>query len=262
MLLKPRVFLHLLFNRGSPPRHADPKLAAASAEREGSNRNDGAKPTGAKNRREAVHGYLVRLLSLAVLAEVVVRLAAGPFSPGDAVLTTARVVSELLAQLSVSTLLALVILRIREWWTPARWGLYEPSFPLRQVHGDGRQLAFLPALVPLVLLYTTLLPLLLQLALSIWANASYHPHPAAPSSPLSLADALPAFVPRTFTENLESVWNGSNKIWLGTRLLGGMSAGFGLRVLLPTRPVETTSIVLAGWGAALAVSSLWDSAQS
>ncbi|OCF42645.1 hypothetical protein I317_03504 [Kwoniella heveanensis CBS 569] len=40
--------------------------------------------------------------------------------------------------------------------------------------------------------------------------------------------------------------------WAGTRLLGGMSAGFGLRVLLPTQPWETTLIILAGWvGAAL-----------
>jgi hypothetical protein len=42
----------------------------------------------------------------------------------------------------------------------------------------------------------------------------------------------------------------SDPVWAGTRLLGGMSAGFGLRVLLPTRPWETTAIVLAGWSAA------------
>jgi hypothetical protein len=49
---------------------------------------------------------------------------------------------------------------------------------------------------------------------------------------------------------LADVWSKADRLWLGTRLLGGMSAGFGLRVLLPTRPWETTAIVLAGWAAA------------
>lgn len=49
---------------------------------------------------------------------------------------------------------------------------------------------------------------------------------------------------------LEALWDHADRVWAGTRLLGGMSAGFGLRILLPTRPWETTGIVLAGWGAA------------
>lgn len=50
--------------------------------------------------------------------------------------------------------------------------------------------------------------------------------------------------------DMVDLWNRTDLIWAGTRLLGGMSAAFGLRVILPTRPIETTMIVLAGWTAA------------
>lgn len=49
---------------------------------------------------------------------------------------------------------------------------------------------------------------------------------------------------------MSEAWARGDRIWAGTRLLGGMSAGYGLRVLLPTKPWETTLIVLAGWMAA------------
>jgi hypothetical protein len=39
-------------------------------------------------------------------------------------------------------------------------------------------------------------------------------------------------------------------------LLGGMAAGFGLRVILPTRPWETMGIVLAGWAAGAGVNRI------
>ena len=48
-------------------------------------------------------------------------------------------------------------------------------------------------------------------------------------------------------QELWITWSSADRIWIGTRLLGGMSAGFGLRVLLPTSPAETIGAVLAGW---------------
>lgn len=143
---------------------------------------------------------------------------------------------------------------------------------------DGRRIGFLPSLIPLVLLYTALLPLLLQLGLSVWATTSSPyapPSPSAsPSSPdvdsdptsaplmATLSAVIPGLeklVPDALVQTLdhfEAAWAASNKLWLGTRLLGGMSAGFGLRVLLPTPPMLTTGVVLAGWGAALGVGVL------
>ena len=109
-------------------------------------------------------------------------------------------------------------------------------------------------MISLTLLYTTLLPLALQLVLSIW-----YTHDASNRSTYSYA--VPTFInsllPRHLANSIDGmitemlhVWGRTDRIWAGTKLLGGMSAGFGLRVILPTRPWETTAIVLAGWGAA------------
>ncbi|WVQ95784.1 hypothetical protein IAU59_002883 [Kwoniella sp. CBS 9459] len=153
---------------------------------------------------------------------------------------------------------------------------------------DGRRENFLPSLIPLTILYTSLLPLLLQLFLSIWHipsapsssfhSSSIHVPLKVDSSEHTILSTIASVlssssIPATLTNNIPSnvitelqaihlalshffealrsektyTWT-----WAGTRLLGGMSAGFGLRVLLPTRPWETTAIILAGWvGAAL-----------
>jgi len=111
-------------------------------------------------------------------------------------------------------------------------------------------------MISLTLFYTTLLPLILQLVLSIWythepPNANTHPfdlwHPGSLAGLVSddMAESL-----CTFVNEAASMWQRTDRIWAGTKLLGGMSAGFGLRVVLPTKPWETTAIVLAGWGAA------------
>lgn len=332
VLLKPRVFLHLLFNRGSPPRKAgepakakppqqtptadlsppgteagereravgaEPEAMAdhaadveglqAEGEAEGREGREGAqaevvaRPAEAEPRRtvepraEAVHAYLVRLFTVTVLAEVAVRLASSSLISFSLLFSTAcRVALELGAQLATSTLLALVLLRVMEWYQPKAWGLYEPGLASTSSEAevgeqkaeteqkDGRQRGFLPALIPLVLLYTTLLPLLLQLGLSVWSTAASPNSPQPSSTPLSesfgaVAPWIVKLIPADVAEQVDRAWASSNKLWLGTRLLGGMSAGFGLRVLLPTPPLLTTAVVLAGWGAALGVGSLFDS---
>jgi hypothetical protein len=109
-------------------------------------------------------------------------------------------------------------------------------------------------MIPLILLYTTFLPLALQLILSIW----YTPDSSNVSTPfIRLPSILTQHVSEEILATVQdalqdamTVWNQTDRIWAGTKLLGGMSAGFGLRVILPTRPWETTAIVLAGWGAA------------
>ena len=113
-------------------------------------------------------------------------------------------------------------------------------------------------MISLTLFYTTLLPLILQLVLSIW----YTREPLYPDSQLHVLDLknlnfLAALVSDdmaeslcTFVNEVAGMWQRTDRIWAGTKLLGGMSAGFGLRVILPTKPWETTAIVLAGWGAA------------
>lgn len=116
------------------------------------------------------------------------------------------------------------------------------------------RLTLRPSMISLTLLYTTLLPLALQLVLSIWyTHDTSAKSPASNSTPVFIYNLFPRHLAKsiddTITETLR-VWERTDRIWAGTKLLGGMSAGFGLRVILPTRPWETTAIVLAGWGAA------------
>jgi hypothetical protein len=115
-------------------------------------------------------------------------------------------------------------------------------------------------MIPLTLLYTTLLPLALQLVLSIWFT-----HQSTTSSqskfglPSLVADNVPPDLLASIYGALQDakvMWDRTDRVWAGTKLLGGMSAGFGLRVILPTRPWETTAIVLAGWAAASMVARL------
>jgi hypothetical protein len=118
-------------------------------------------------------------------------------------------------------------------------------------------------MISLTLLYTTLLPLALQLVLSIWYTYDISDKSAYNyTTPTFIHNRMPhhlaSSIEGTITEMLR-VWGRTDRIWAGTKLLGSMSAGFGLRVILPTRPWETTAIVLAGWGAASMVGRIMES---
>lgn len=271
VLLKPRVFLHLLFNRGSPP--------ATSGGTEVVKDKDGdsvLQRNEVHDRKARVNADLVSLTAATIAAEVAVRVVPALHSLDFAqsitlaLLTTVRVGMELAAQLGASTLLALVILRLKGWY-PFTGKQSTKEDDGTEAMRDGRQESFLPALIPLTLVYTALLPLLLQLALGIW----YPPHPSIHESPqatgtfLSPLALIPEFILARLPDSVATtladittgasdVWADADRVWAGTRLLGGMSAGFGLRVLLPTRPYQTTTIVLAGWGAAVGAGRLFD----
>ncbi|KAL7425190.1 sterol homeostasis protein [Cryptotrichosporon argae] len=276
VLLKPRVYLHLLFNRDSARLDAD---AAVTEQAQAT-----ATATATAGRRDThVHAQLARLALAAVAAESAVRLLPHVTARGlcaDAATvarTVAAVGAETAAQLATTTLLALAVLRAQGWW-PAR-----KRFAFR----DGRQENFVPALIPLTLLYSTLVPLVLQLALAIWYTPAspLEPAPSLASPfadftasplralrhlsrcaldqprvravlvPLSPHLAQLAEAARSIQHDVATAlaeWAASDRAWAwaGTRLLGGMASGFGLRVLLPTPPVVTTALVLAGWAAA------------
>lgn len=141
-------------------------------------------------------------------------------------------------------------------YTTVRNGRWETGqLPVRPCPCDYPGLTIpSPLLVTLTLLYTSLLPLLLQLFLSIWYTQDRIPSSSA--TLINVSTALPGWLVNhlpwlvQYEAIVNDLWYSVDRIWAGTKLLGGMSAGFGLRVLLPTRPYETTTIVLAGWLAA------------
>ncbi|ORY34685.1 Arv1-like family-domain-containing protein [Naematelia encephala] len=240
VLLKSRVYLHLLFNRGAPPLETTvPDIDFNT------------------KRRSDVWTDMIMLSAMAVIAETTLRILASTSIPEAAISessilrTTVLVVLELLAQHLTTTLLTLVVLRVKGWYPSSTTTTTSKTT-------DGRQINFLPALIPLTLLYSSLLPLLLQLFLMIY----YRP-PTTSIRSVPSPQAMALFPPFAQELVLEATrfWNGTDRLRAGTRLLGGMSSGFGLRVLLPTKPWETTVIVLAGWVAAAglgnAVQSMW-----
>ena len=118
-------------------------------------------------------------------------------------------------------------------------------------------------MISLTLLYSTILPLLLQLILGIWQTTNNPLDQLNPPIGLSPVSYLLNYLPESsrgpllaMAHDIVELWYRTDLIWAGTRLLGGMSAAFGLRVILPTRPIETTMIVLAGWAAADVTSRL------
>lgn len=120
ILLKPRVFLHLLFNRGSEPLTTTTKPASPSTEE-----------TLSVQRLEY---DALRLVTLMVIAEVVVRLL--PVYESNHSVSISKicslvivVITETIAQHAVTLCLVLAVLRWRNWYPNTR-----PSETV-----DGRQ---------------------------------------------------------------------------------------------------------------------------
>ncbi|KAJ7220283.1 Arv1-like family-domain-containing protein [Mycena pura] len=95
------------------------------------------------------------------------------------------------------------------------------------------------SLVPLALFYSSLTKLFLLFLLTIW-------RPSSKSIPL-----------RTSPLTLQLFDDDKiDREWVVRNVLGGMSAGFGLRVVLDSHPLFTTIIIISGWVAKTAVSHL------
>ncbi|GMK56253.1 hypothetical protein CspeluHIS016_0300930 [Cutaneotrichosporon spelunceum] len=195
VLLKPRVFLHLLYNRASPPRDARSVGTVSTPEH------------GSYDRASGLRADLIRLGAATLAAEVASRLADHPEL--GVIRVTLVAALELAAQLATSTAVTLAILRLHGWYPPTSKGV-----------PDGRRDGFRPILVPLVLLYTALLPIVLRLVLRIW----YTPTFSDPA--LGFTGLLAAHAPRLAAEvdALAKAWGHTDRVWAGTRLLGGMNA--------------------------------------
>lgn len=101
-------------------------------------------------------------------------------------------------------------------------------------------------LVSLTLFYSSLTKLFLLLLLAIWQSPSSS---TAPNS-ADIGAGLPGnFVQLPLVQHMLALLDEDHfdRAWVVRNVLGGMSAGFGLRVLLDCHPVLTTLVVLFGW---------------
>jgi len=104
------------------------------------------------------------------------------------------------------------------------------------------------SMISLSLFYSSLTKLFLLFLLTVWLPASSLPFPR-------IENALPSWLNHLWTGNSNFVTtifemlddDKLDREWIVRNVLGGMSAGFGLRVILDIHPFFTTLIILSGW---------------
>lgn len=118
-------------------------------------------------------------------------------------------------------------------------------FKFQPVPSDIRR-EFRFSLIPLTLFYSSLTKFFLLYLLTIWRPST------TPISPPSFGSAF--LQPNaSWKEYAQRVFvalddDKMDKEWFIRNIVGGMSAGFGLRVILDVHPLLTTFIVVVGWG--------------
>ncbi|KAG7089859.1 hypothetical protein E1B28_011503 [Marasmius oreades] len=104
------------------------------------------------------------------------------------------------------------------------------------------------SLIPLSLFYSSLTKLFLLFLLTIWrpsrSSSKLDPEAAFQSTP-HWAISASAQKALSLLDYLDD--DRLDRGWIVRNVLGGMSAGFGLRVILDSHPIFTTIIIVIGW---------------
>ncbi|KAI0314303.1 Arv1-like family-domain-containing protein [Amylostereum chailletii] len=258
ILLKRGVYRHLLFNRGSPPR----RVGAKKSEEE-SKRDEGL-PEGRKDDAGRETDKARWVLTLRVGAAIVLvdgfirwselrsRVAAqgGHAWSQDAPEAFARVLLGCLVEtfafhvgITFSSVFVLTVLG----WLSTRKNMSFKSTP-----SNIRQ-SLKYSHIPLCLFYSSFTKFFLLLLLSIWD----------PPRTSTLRTSSHAYTHTIAFQHpiLRSAWQALDddkldRQWVVRNVLGGMAAGFGLRVVLDCHPFFTTLVILAGWAVKTAVATV------
>ncbi|KAJ6553574.1 Arv1-like family-domain-containing protein [Mycena vulgaris] len=222
ILLKRGVYRHLLYNRG-----ADPRRSVAGTTNESA-------PRQIQDREKMRWQTIIRFGTPLICVDAFIRWShLNPGQPSDVSPWIMSDVFRTLVGVSVETVAfhvgvicaCYIVLGIVDRFSPST------------VSDVRREFRF--SLIPLTLFYSSLTKLFLLFLLTIW-------RPSTDSVPLpSSAYALQLF-------NDDNI----DREWVVRNVLGGMSAGFGLRVVLDFHPLFTTIIIVGGWVAKTAVSHL------
>jgi len=265
ILLKRGVYRHLLFNRGYGARHASDSGDSEENNQEKSSQDKGI-PTldgACVNRaREKARWYTTIQLGFGLIfADAFIRWShLQPNKPSDTFTLGTRESLESLLRIfagcaietvafhaGVTLACALVLRMLRTFY------FFRPHAS-RFTSASGIQSEFRLSHVPLTLLYSSLTKLFLLLLLSVWKPTSSVTNTSiihtshsriSHESVNSTTTILDNWVIQTALELLDE--DKLDREWIVRNLLGGMAAGFGLRVVLDIHPVFTTIIVLSGW---------------
>ncbi|TFK50095.1 hypothetical protein OE88DRAFT_1736374 [Heliocybe sulcata] len=282
ILLKRDVFRHLLFNRGTDPRKAAPgrqrNPTGASADVNSTGEAEGEPAQRADSQLEytgqgqARRMLIYKLGSALVLVDAIIRWAhLHPEKPlastnlshwtSESCMTFLRILVGCLIEtiafhLGIVTACYIVMKCVDKW---RAW-----RHPGAEVSGIRQQFRrvlcrvdiinqtespFRLSHVPLTLLYSSLTKLFLLLLLSVWRPVVDSGSNNGRTTPQSTMHPWNASLNHPIVTTALEIFDDDklDRDWVIRNVLGGMAAGFGLRVVLDCHPFFTTLIIIFGW---------------
>lgn len=236
ILLKRGVYRHLLYNRGTEPRRVGKQAAPTR--------------TAEESREKRRWRLLAKMCPSMIFLDAFIRWSY--LNPSNDVIWTSEMLRSFALVLVGATaetlafhlgvmLACCCVLKVVDMFR----GATRAKSSVRQ--------EFRLSLVPLSLFYSSLTKYFLLLLLTVWL-------PASPST--STSQSLPPWV-LTQNQAVRSAFqmlddDKLDREWVIRNVLGGMSAGFGLRVILDDiQPLFTTLIIIFGWAAKTAVAQIF-----
>ncbi|KAF8336861.1 Arv1-like family-domain-containing protein [Cantharellus anzutake] len=245
ILLKPGVYRHLLFNRGSKPKRSDDDDDDEKNDDELLSQTAKDSSESAQELAEIRTWTLLRLAVILTPIDAYIRWSyryhlpdsrSVSWSPSAANIFFRILVGCIMETLAFHggvTIASWIVLALLDKWSPHSKSSTRGNLMLK-IH------------VPLVLFYSSLKKLFLLSLLSIWQQSSN-------LSPVTNTITNPA-IPELITNipwavSLYTIFDEDvlDREWVIRNLLGGMAAGFGLRVALDCNPYFITLIILFGW---------------
>lgn len=140
-------------------------------------------------------------------------------------------------------LASMLVLHISDWLDRVKYSREESVSGVRQ--------QFRTSLIPLSVLYSSFTKYFLLFLLTIWRPS------ASKIGGEPYRYGGPPYENSLVVRALE-VWDEDklDREWVVRNVLGGMAAGFGLRVVLDCHPFFTTAVILVGWVVKTAVAEL------
>ncbi|KAK0472098.1 Arv1-like family-domain-containing protein [Armillaria novae-zelandiae] len=237
ILLKRGVYRHLLFNRGAQPRRVTETF------KDGSDRRIA--------REKSQWLLILRLGGTLTFVDAFIRWThlnpsqSAHLSPwsGNTIVNFSRTFIGCFAEtmafhcgVIAACSVTLKMISLIEKWRRSQSALLESDI--------RREFSY--ALIPLTLFYSSFTKLFLLFLLTIWRPSQSEPlDPVATWNTPKLSN---------FLHILDN--NQVDREWIVRNVLGGMSAGFGLRVILDCHPVFTMLIILCGWVAKTAMAAM------
>ncbi|KAH7911707.1 Arv1-like family-domain-containing protein [Hygrophoropsis aurantiaca] len=270
ILLKRGVYRHLLYNRGTEPRQASSSSSSSSSN---SNSNNNANTRTSRFvsgdtkewLREKARWWLILRLGSASLAV-------------DAFIRWAHINPEISSNISLwtpETSIAFVRITIGCLIEMLAFhgGIILASYFVMKlsdtIHAwvrrtvppvtSGIRQQFRVSLIPLTIFYSSSTKLFLLLLLTIWQpSTTLMAQGSTPQAQSYRWD--PSHLNSPFISAALEFWDEDklDREWVVRNILGGMAAGFGLRVVLDCHPLFTTVVILAGWAVKTAVAMLME----